>query len=223
MSGMKLLSVSVGRPKEVAYVDRRGREKTTTTGIFKEPVESRIMLRATNLDGDGQADLDAHGGRDKAAYVYTRENYAYWAEELGRTDFAAAGQFGENFTTEGMTDDIVAVGDVFRIGEALVQVTQPRVPCFKLAIRLGIEGFQKQFAASLRTGFYVSVLEEGDVGAGDVITKQDEARIRMTIRDLMHLLYFDADNVEDAKRALQIAALSPGWRGSFMDRVAKGG
>jgi MOSC domain-containing protein YiiM len=221
MDQMKLLSVSVGRPKEVTYVDRRGREKTTDTAIFKEPVESRVMLRATNLDGDGQADLIGHGGPDKAAYVYTREYYDYWATELGRTDFAAASQFGENFTTEGMTDDIIAVGDVFRVGDARVQVTQPRVPCFKLGIRMGIEGFQKQFAASLRTGFYVRVLEEGMVGAGDAIAKQKESPVRMTIRDLMHLLYFDADNIEDAKRALEIEALSPGWRGSFEDRVAK--
>ena len=120
-----------------------------------------------------------------------------------------------------MTDDVIAVGDVFRVGDALVQVTQPRVPCFKLGIRMGIEGFQKQFAASLRVGFYLRVLEEGMVGAGDIITKQDEAAERMTIRDMMHLLYFDPENVEDAKRALEIKALSPGWRGSFEDRVAK--
>jgi len=223
MGQMKLLSVSVGRPKDVTYVDRRGREKTTSTGIFKEPVESRVMLRATNLDGDGQADLIGHGGRHKAAYVYSKENYQYWAMELGRTDFAAAGQFGENFTTEGMTDDIIAVGDVFRIGDALVEVTQPRVPCFKLGIRMGIEGFQKQFAAGLRVGFYVRVLEEGDVGAGDAIAKQGEAPVHMTIRDMMNLLYFEPDNIADAKRALEIEALSPGWRGSFEERVAKAG
>ena len=221
MSLMKLLSVNVGRPKVVGYVDRRGREKTTDTAIFKDPVDSRVMLRATNLDGDGQADLNGHGGPNKAAYVYARENYDYWAMELGRTDFAAASQFGENFTTEGMTDDIVAIGDTFRIGDALVQVTQPRVPCFKLGIRMGIEGFQKQFAASLRTGFYVRVLEEGMVGAGDIVVKQDEATIRMSVRDVMHLLYFDTDNIADAKRALEIEALSPGWRGSFEDRVKK--
>jgi len=120
-----------------------------------------------------------------------------------------------------MTNNIIAVGDVFRIGDALVQVTQPRVFCFKLGIRMGIEGFQKQFAASLRVGFYLRVLEEGMVGADALITKQNEATGRMTIRDMMHLLYFDPDNVMGAKGALKIEALSPGWRGSFEDRVAK--
>jgi MOSC domain-containing protein YiiM len=137
MTDMQLLSVSVGRPKDVSYMDRRGREKTTTTGIFKEPVEHRVMLRATNLDGDGQADLIGHGGVDKAAYVYSKEYYDYWASELDRKDFSDASQFGENFTVAGITDDTAAVGDVFRIGEALVQITQPRVPCFKLGIRWG--------------------------------------------------------------------------------------
>ena len=223
MEQMTLLSVSVGRPKGVSYQDRRGREKITSTGIFKEPVSSRVMLRATNLEGDGQADLVGHGGPDKAAYVYSREYYDYWAKELGRTDFATASQFGENFTVTGMTDDVIAVGDVFRIGTALVQVTQPRVPCFKLGIRMGIEGFQKQFAASLRVGFYLRVLEEGMVGAGDTITRQDQDPVGMTVRHMMNLLYFDPDNVEDAKRALGIEALSPGWRGSFEERVAKAG
>lgn len=223
MVPMTLLSVSVGRPKEVSYLDRRGREKTTLTGIFKEPVDTRVMLRATNLEGDGQADLVGHGGPDKAAYVYSKENYDYWAKELGRTDFATASQFGENFTVTGMTDEIIAVGDVFRIGTALVQVTQPRVPCFKLGARMGIDGFQKQFAASLRVGFYLRVLEEGDVGAGDAIVRTVEDPVGMTVRDMMNLLYFDPDNVNDAKRALQIEALSPGWRGSFEDRVAKAG
>jgi MOSC domain-containing protein YiiM len=218
---MKLLSVNVGQPKDVSYVDRRGREKATTTGIFKEPVSGRLMLRTLNLEGDGQADLDGHGGVFKASYVYSIENYGYWSDKLGRTDFAASGQFGENFTAEGMTDEIVRIGDVFRIGGALVEVTQPRVPCFKLGIRMGIEGFQKQFAQECRVGFYLRVLEEGDVGAGDDVTRVRGAPVAMTVREIMHLLYFEPDNIEDAKKALEIEALSPGWRDSFVDRIEK--
>lgn len=219
---MKLLTVSVGTPKEVSYVDRKGREKTTTSGIYKTPVDSRVMLRRTNLDGDGQADLDAHGGPDKAVYVYARENYDFWAAELGRDDFAAAGQFGENFTVESMSDEDVCIGDQFRIGGALVEVTQPRVPCFKLGILMGIDNFQKQFAQKCRTGFYLRVLEEGEVGAGDVIEWAGHGAVRMSVRDMMHLLYFEPDNIDGARKALEIEAMSPGWRGSFEERVAKG-
>ena len=222
MPGMFLRSVNVGQPKEVSYVDRRGRDKSTLTGIFKQPVAGRVMLRTLNLDGDGQADLNGHGGTYKAAYVYTVENYRYWANELGRTDFAPAAQFGENFTVEGMPDDEISIGDVFRVGGALVEVTQPRVPCFKLGIRMGIENFQKQFAESCRVGFYLRVLEEGEVGAGDAFVRVRQAPVRMTVREAMHLLYFDPDNLADAKKALDIAALSPGWRQSFADRVEKG-
>jgi MOSC domain-containing protein YiiM len=221
MSKMKLLSVNIAQPREVSYTDRRGREKTTSTGIFKESAPGRRMLRTLNLDGDGQADLDGHGGMYKAAYVYTVENYRYWASELGRTDFVPAGQFGENFTVEGMPDDAVSIGDVFRVGGALVEVTQPRVPCFKLGIRMGIEGFHKQFAEACRVGFYLRVLEEGEVGAGDAFDLIREAPVRMTVREMMHLLYFDPDNMEDAKKALHIEALSPGWRQSFVDRIEK--
>lgn len=221
MPPMKLLSVNVARPREISYVDRRGREKTTNTGIFKEPVSGRVMLQTLNLDGDGQADLNAHGGTYKAVYAYAVENYRYWADELGRTDFAAAGQFGENFTVEGMSDDQISIGDVFRVGDALVEVAQPRVPCFKLGIRMGIPDFQKQFAQSCRVGFYLRVVEEGEVGAGDSFARVREAPVRMTVRDLMHLLYFEPENVQDARKALEIEALSPGWRQSFSDRVEK--
>ena len=222
MPQMELLSVNVAQPREVSYVDRRGREKTTSTGIFKEPVAGRVMLRTLNLDGDAQADLNGHGGTYKAAYAYSVENYHYWADELDRTDFATAGQFGENFTVDGMTEDEIWIGDVFHVGDALVEVTQPRVPCFKLGIRMGIPDFQKQFAQSCRVGFYLRVLEEGEVGPGDEFMRVREASVRMTVRDVMHLLYFDPDNLEDAKKALDIEALSPGWRQSFADRVEKG-
>jgi len=220
---MKLLSVSVGQPREVSYRDRRGRQKTVATGIFKQPVAGRVMLRSLGLDGDGQADLEAHGGPDRAAYAYPMENYPYWADTLGRSDFDAAGQFGENFTVEGMTEDEIHIGDVFRIGGALVEVSQPRVPCFKLGIRMGVPDFHKQFAECLRVGFYLRVLEEGEVGAGDEIEPIRQGVPRLSVAATMRLLYFEPDNLADARRALEIPALSPGWRQSFADRIAAAG
>ncbi len=214
---MKLLSVNVSLPKEVPYED-----KTTTTGIFKEPVNGRVMLRSLNLDGDGQADLKGHGGIYKAAYAYSMENYEYWRRELGRTDFTF-GQFGENFTVEGMLDDAIHVGDVFRVGSALVEVTQPRVPCFKLGIKMGLAQFPKMFLATCRVGFYLRVLEEGEVGAGDVFERTKIDPERMPVREVCHLLYFDRKNLEGTEKALRIQALSPGWRGSFEERLTKAG
>ena len=223
MAAMKLLGISVGRPREVAYLDRRGRDKTTTTSIFKDPVEGRVMLRPLNIDGDEQSDLNGHGGINKAAYVYSIENYRYWADELERDDFAPQSQFGENLTVDGMLDDAVCVGDTFRIGSAVVRVTQPRVPCFKLGIRMGIPDFQTRFAESLRIGFYLRVVDEGEIGAGDTIEHVARDPVRMSVADMMRLLYYEPDNLEDARRALGIEAMSPGWRGSFEDRLRKAG
>lgn len=214
---MKLLSVNVSLPKEVSYMG-----KPTTTGIFKEPVSGRVMLRTLNLDGDGQADRRAHGGIHKAAYVYSIENYDYWQRELGRTDFSP-GQFGENLTVQGMPDDAIHVGDVFRLGGATIEVTQPRVPCFKLGIKMGMPQFPKMFLASGRPGFYVRVLHEGEVGAGDVIEPVGSDPERMTVREVCHLLYFDQQNLEGAKKALRVQALSPGWRRSFEEILTKAG
>lgn len=214
---MKLLSVSVGLRKEVPY---RGR--TVATGIFKEPVNGRVMLRTLNLDGDQQVDLVGHGGIYKAACVYTIENYEHWARELGRDDFKYP-QFGENFTVEGMTEDNIHVGDVFRVGKALVEVTQPRVPCYRLGIKMDNPGFPKIFLQSSRVGFYFRVLEEGDVGAGDPMELIRMDPEEMTVRSVNHLYYFDPENLEDCKRALRIKALSPGWREGFQDRLEKAG
>ena len=216
---MKLLSVNVGRPREITYRDRRDREKTTTTAIFKQPASGRLRLGATNLDGDGQADLVGHGGPDKAVYVYARENYEFWERELDRSDFTP-GQFGENFTVAGMRDDAVHIGDSFRIGGALVQVTQPRVPCFKLAIRMDIQRFETRFAESCRVGFYLRVLEEGEVGQGDDIERVGTDQEAISVRAMMHLLYYEPENLAGAEQALRIAALSPGWRESFEGRLA---
>ena len=214
---MKLLSVNVSPPTEVAHGG-----KTVTTGIFKRPVEGRVMLRTLNLDGDRQADLVGHGGIYKAVYAYSVENYEYWERELGRTDLAF-GQFGENFTVEGMPEDEIHVGDVFRVGGALVEVTQPRVPCYKLGIKMGVRGFEKTFLASCRVGFYLRVLEEGEVGAGDGLKRIRTDPERITVREMCHLLYFDPENLEGARKAFRIRALSPGWRQSFEERLAKTG
>ena len=212
---MKLLSVNVSLPKEI-----QNNGKTMTTGIFKEPVKKRVMLRTMNLGGGGQADLVGHGGIYKAVYVYSIENYEYWKSELSRNDFTY-GQFGENFTVEGMLEDEIHIGDVFRVGGALVEVTQPRVPCAKLGFKMGMAKFPKLFLQNSRVGFYLRVLEEGEVGAGDVIERVKVDAERMTVREINHLLYFDQKNLEGAQKALRIRALSSGWRGSFKERLAK--
>lgn len=213
---MRLLSVNVSIPKEVPY-----REKTITTGIFKEPVEARVMLGSLNLEGDGQADLKGHGGVHKAAYVFSHEYYDHWKQELGRDEFPY-GQFGENFTVEGMTDEEVHIGDTFRVGGALVEVTQPRVPCFKLALRMEEPRFLKSFMARALVGYYLRVLEEGEVGAGDPVKRVRTGPGEMTVREMFKLLYHDKDKLAGAQRALRIDALSPGWRGSFEEIVAAG-
>ena len=214
---MKLLSVNVSMPREIEY-----KGKTELTGIFKEPVDHRVALRTLNLDGDGQADLVGHGGAYKAAYAYSIENYDYWGRELDRSDFTH-GQFGENFTVEGMLEDDVHIGDVFRVGSALVEVTQPRVPCYKLGVKMGQARFPKVFLASCRVGFYLRVLEEGEVGAGDEFARGEIHPERMTVREMCHLLYFDSKNLDGARKALRIAALSPGWRESYEARLDKAG
>ena len=214
---MKLLSVNVSLPEEVPH-----ERKTVYTGISKKPVDGRVMLRTMNLDGDGQADLENHGGIYQAAYVYSVENYDHWRHELGRDDLAF-GQFGENFTVEGMAEDDVHIGDVFRVGDALVEVAQPRTPCFKLGIKMGMPRFPKTFLASGRVGFYLRVLKEGEVGAGDAFERLEECPERISVRQISRLLFFEPENLEGAKRALRIRALSPGWRSSFEARLAKDG
>ena len=212
---MKLLSVNVSLPKEVPY-----KGKAIRTGIFKEAVQGRVKLRSLNLDGDGQADLVGHGGIYKAVHVYSIENYDYWKRELGRDDFSY-GQFGENFTVEGMLEDNVHVGDVFRVGTALVEVTQPRVPCSKLAMKMGMPAFLKVFMPSGRVGFYFRVLEEGEVGTGDTLERVKVGPEQMTVREMFNLLYFAKQKLEGARKALRIPAMSPGWRGAFEQIVGK--
>lgn len=211
----QLLSVNVSLPKEI---DVKG--KTIRTGIFKEPVPGRVPVHRLNLEGDGQADLLGHGGEQRAVYVYSFDNYSHWARELDRTDFQY-GQFGENFTVEGMLDEQVHVGDRFRIGTALFEVTQPRVPCYKLAIKMKTEEFYSKILESGRLGFYFRVLKEGEVKAGDEIERIHADSVGMNIVEFNALMYFDKENLEGMRKALQIEALSPGWRVTFEERLAK--
>lgn len=209
---MKLVSVNVSLPKLVEFHGR-----TVSTSIFKEPVEGRILVRRLSLEGDWQADLRSHGGLNKAIYAYPIEHYAWWSEELDRDDLRP-GQFGENLTLDGLTEDTVHLGDVLRIGNVQLQVTQPRYPCFKLGIKMGDSAFPKRFLASGRTGFYLRVVHEGELGAGDTI-KLLEKSDGLTVRELWHLVQVDNLNVEGARRALLCQTLAPEWREPLEERL----
>lgn len=212
---MKLISVNVGRPRPVPHEGR-----VVSTGIFKEPVAGPVLLRRLNLDGDGQADLRVHGGADKAVYAYPYEHYAFWEAELGRKDFSH-GQFGENFTITGWLEDVVCIGDEFRIGTARVQVTQPRSPCFKLGIRMHDGQFPARFAAANRTGFYLRVLREGRVSAGDAIERVAHDADSMNVRDVFRLRH-DCGTRAEYERAARLPGLSLSWRAAFEKRLAEG-
>jgi MOSC domain-containing protein YiiM len=209
---MKLISVNVGRPRPVPHEGR-----VVSTGIFKEPVAGPVFLRRLNLDGDGQADLRVHGGADKAVYAYPYEHYAFWAGELGRNDFSH-GQFGENFTITGWLEDTVCIGDEFQIGAARVQVTQPRSPCFKLGLRMNDDQFPVRFAAANRTGFYLRVLQEGRVTAGDTIERIRHDADSLSVRDVFRLRH-DRGTRAEHERAARLPALSPSWRAVFEKRL----
>jgi ferredoxin-NADP reductase/MOSC domain-containing protein YiiM len=204
-----LLSVNVGQPKDVSW---RGR--TVFTGVFKDPVTGPCRVRRLNLDGDGQGDLAGHGGEQRAVFVYQIESYRHWERALGRSDFTY-GQFGENFTIEGLTDDEVCIGDRYRIGGALFEVTQPRVTCYRVGIRLNEPRMPALLTASGRPGFYLRVLEEGDVGAGDELHQVLSQPDRLSIVEANALLYLPGHPRDRLARALRIPALSPGWRSSF--------
>ena len=205
----RLISVNVGLPRDVAWKGR-----TVHTGIWKNPVGGRCRIGRLNLDGDGQGDLAGHGGEQRAVFVYQIESYRYWQEQLKRTDFAY-GQFGENFTVEGLPDDIVCIGDHYQIGDALFEVTQPRVTCYRVGIRMNEPRMPALLTSSGRPGFYFRVLREGDVGAGDEIVKVGSANERMTVGEVNALLYSPDHEPDRLVRALRIGALSPGWRSSF--------
>jgi ferredoxin-NADP reductase/MOSC domain-containing protein YiiM len=205
----RLLSVNVGLPRDI---DWKGR--TVHTGIWKDPVSGRCRAGRLNLDGDGQGDLAGHGGEQRAVFVYQIESYRYWEEQLKRTDFVH-GQFGENFTIEGLSDDAVCIGDRYQIGSALFEATQPRVTCYRVGIRMKEPRMPALLTSSGRPGFYFRVLREGVVGAGDEIVKIGEAEERMTVAEINALLYSPNHARDGLERALRIEALSPGWRSSF--------
>ncbi len=205
----RLLSVNVGLPRDIEWKGR-----TVHTSIWKNPVQGRCRARRLNLDGDGQGDLGGHGGEHRAVFVYQIESYRHWQEQLKRSDFVY-GQFGENFTIEGLPDDTVCIGDHYRIGNALFEVTQPRVTCFRVGIRMDEPRMAALLTGSGRPGFYFRVLEEGEVGADDEIVKVGEAQERMTVAEANALLYSPQHPRDGLERALRIPALSRGWRGSF--------
>jgi len=205
----RLLSVNVGFPRDIAWKGR-----TVHTGVWKKPVTGRCRVSQLNLEGDGQGDLAGHGGEHRAVFVYQIESYRYWQEQLKRSDFVY-GQFGENFTIEGMPDDAVCIGDHYQIGTALFEVTQPRVTCFRVGIRMNEPRMAALLTSSGRPGFYFRVLREGEVTAGDEIVKVGEAGERMTVAEINALLYLPGHPRDRLERALRIEALSHGWRGSF--------
>jgi MOSC domain-containing protein YiiM len=209
---MKIISVNIGLPREVKW-----KGKTVRTGIFKQPVKDRVMLRSLNLDGDGQADLTVHGGLEKAVYVYPFEHYDYWQSELPDTELTL-GNFGENFTTTGLREEELNIGDRFRIGTVKLMVTQPRLPCYKLGIRFGRADMVKRFLASRRTGFYFSVLQEGEVGTGDTLELLSRDDNNITVADITQLYTHEQTNPELLHRAAQLAALPESWRDYFQQQ-----
>jgi len=215
----RLLSVNVGLPRDIEW-----QGKTVHTAVWKTPVQGRRMTRRLNVDGDGQGDLAGHGGEHRAVFVYQIESYRYWQNQLGRNNFTY-GQFGENFTVEGLADTEVCIGDHYRIGDALFEVTQPRVTCYRVGIRMN----EPQMAALLvshgRPGFYFRVLEEGEVGAGDEIVKAKAGPEQVTVAEINALLYLPGHPASGLERALRIPALSAGWRTSLaalLDQERKG-
>ena len=212
---MKLISLNVGLPR---IVESNG--EPVTTGIFKEPQNGSVMLRTLNLDGDRQADLRVHGGISKAVYGYPVEHYEFWKRELPEMELPY-GMFGENFTTEGMFEDALNVGDRFRIGEAELMVTEPRLPCYKLGIKFGRTDIIRKFLQSRRTGFYFAVVKEGEVEAGDEIELLSRDGNNITIADITRLYAFEKDDLETLRRAVRLEALSDSWREYFQKQIHK--
>ncbi len=216
----RLLSVNVGLPRDIEW-----QGKTVHTAVWKTPVQGRRMVRRLNIDGDGQGDLAGHGGEHRAVFVYQIESYVYWQSQLARSNFTY-GQFGENFTVDGLPDAEVCIGDHYRIGDALFEVTQPRVTCYRVGIRMNEPRVAALLTSHGRPGFYFRVLEEGEVGAGDEILKVKAGSKRMTVAEINALLYLPGHPASGLERALRIPALSAGWRTSFealLERGRKGG
>jgi MOSC domain-containing protein YiiM len=187
---------------------------------LKTPVEGPVMLRTLNLDGDKQADLSVHGGLSKAVYAYPFEHYEFWRTELPEMDLPY-GMFGENFTTEGLLEDSVSIGDRFRIGTAEVMVTEPRMPCYKLGLKFGRNDIIKRFLISRRTGFYFAVLKEGEVQADDAIEQLKRDGNRITVADITRLYAFEKDDLKTLRRVVKLEPLSESWRGYFQHQLEK--
>jgi MOSC domain-containing protein YiiM len=219
---MKLLSINAGRPREIEW-----QGKIVLTSIYKSPIQGQVRVRRLNIDGDQQSNLSVHGGVEKAVYAYPSEHYAFWRKELadGRNELAGAtsdwGAFGENFTTEGLLEDAVRIGDRLRIGSAEFRVTQPRLPCFKLGIRFGRPDIIERFQQSGRSGFYLAVVTEGEVTAGDRIEWLARENNGITVADLMTLVNADAPDQDLLRRAAELPLLSPTWRNQLRQRVTK--
>jgi MOSC domain-containing protein YiiM len=212
---MKVLSVNVGLPRKILF-----NGQIITTAIFKDPVKSPIILRKLNLDGDKQADLTVHGGLDKAVYSYPSEHYDYWRKQFPNTDLVW-GMFGENFTTEGLFEDAVNVGDQFQIGSAKLVATQPRMPCYKLGVRFGRMDVIRRFMASGRPGIYFKVLTEGEVQRDDKIKIIRRDKNNVTVKDIVRLYIArdNIDNIETMKRVTKIRDLPEGWRYEFQQKI----
>lgn len=211
---MRLISLNTGGPRQV-----KTHRETVRTSIWKSPREGRLHVATLNIDGDEQSDLTVHGGTYKAVYCYPSEHYAYWREQLPGMDLPW-GVFGENLTTEGLLETGVCIGDRMQIGTAEFQVTQPRSPCFKLGIRFGRDDMIKRFLASRRSGFYVSVLREGDIARGDGIRIVERAAGSMSVSDIFALYFDDEGKEEEVRRAAGLAGLSPSWRNHFGERAS---
>ena len=210
---MKLISINVGLPREVSW-----HGKSVLTSIWKVPVNGSVHVSTLNVEGDRQADLTVHGGADKAVYLYPGEHYPYWRHQLPGSELPW-GAFGENFTTEGLSEADVNIGDRFRIGSAEFLVTQPRMPCFKLGIRFGRPEILKHFLQSGRTGFYLSVVREGEVAAGDSIHLVARDGNAVTVADIVNLYTADSENQELLHRATELSALPESWRDYLRKRL----
>ena len=211
----KILSINVSLPKEIDFEGQK-----VTTGIFKEPIEGRIMLRTLNLDGDKQADLTVHGGPDKAVYAYPIEHYEFWRKVYPDMEMPN-GMFGENFTIEGLIEIDVNVGDIFRIGSSKVVATQPRMPCYKLGVKFGRMDVLKKFLASGRSGIYFKVLKEGEVGAGDLIVRIKNDTNRIGIGDIVRLYASDREDIKTMRRDVKVEALPEGWKHYFYEQIRR--
>ncbi len=210
---MKIISLNVGQPRLVL---RNG--EPVSTGIFKEPIAGRVMMRTLNLDGDRQADLSVHGGPSKAVYVYPAEHYDFWTREFPEMDLPW-GMFGENFTTTGLLETETNIGDKFRIGAAEVMVTEPRMPCYKLGIRFGRTDIIKRFLQSERTGFYLAVLKEGEVSTGDEFEPLVRDVHDVRVSDVTRLYTREKRNAALLRRAIEVEALPESWRSYFQDHL----